>query len=40
MLRAIGRVIRDRYEMRARESSKEPYAFNIMKDPRSYTFTL
>jgi hypothetical protein len=34
MLRAIGRVIRDCYEMRARESSTEPYPFNTMKDPR------
>ena len=34
MLRAIRRVIRDWYEMRARESSKKPFPFNIMKDPR------
>jgi hypothetical protein len=34
MLWVIGYVICDRYEMRARESSKEPFAFNIMKDPR------
>jgi hypothetical protein len=34
MLRVIGRIIRERYELRARESSKEPYPFNIMKDPR------
>jgi hypothetical protein len=39
ILRAIGHVIRDRYEMRARESSKEPFLFNIMKDPR-YSISL
>ena len=44
MLRTIGRVIQDCYKVRAKESSKEPYAFNIMKDPRSissnYDFNL
>jgi hypothetical protein len=33
MLRAIGRVIRKHYKIHARESSIEPFAFNIMKDP-------
>jgi hypothetical protein len=34
MLLAIGRVIRERYEERARENSTMPYAFNITTDPR------
>jgi hypothetical protein len=37
MLRAIGRVIRDRYEQRAWENSTAPFLFNIMIDPR-YVF--
>jgi hypothetical protein len=33
MLQAIRRVIRERYEMRAKDSFIEPFAFNRKKDP-------
>ena len=34
MIRAIGRIIRERYELRALETSGVAFPFCIMKDPR------
>jgi hypothetical protein len=39
MLRAIGRLIWEHYELRERKSFKESFLFNIIKDPR-WTYSL